>query len=91
MSLEKLREELKNSVDEKINNAINEAELNKINTDSVRKKLLAAVEDKKTNRSEVARVTGLGYITIINVLNEGYEFEVKASTLQKIEDYLNAL
>lgn len=91
MILEDLRNELKKSIDEKIDAATIEQDNKKINISYVREKLKAAIEDKKTNRSDVSRSTGLGYITIINVLNEDYEFEVKLSTLKKIEDYLNAL
>ncbi len=91
MILENLRQELKKSIDEKIDSAVREQENGKLNVALVRTKLKEAIADKRTKRSEVARATGLGYITIINVLNENYEFEVKLSTLQKIEDFLNAL
>lgn len=89
MGFEELRAELKKSIDEKIDTAISEHEQNKTDIDIIRSNLLEAIADKKTNRSEVSRVTGLGYITIINVLNPDYKFEVKQSTLQKIQKYLD--
>lgn len=54
-----------------------------------RARLQKLIDSKETNRSMVSRQTGLGYITIINVLDIDYPFEVKASTLRKINQCLD--
>lgn len=58
---------------------------------NIRAKVKQLLETKKIKRTDIARHTGLGYITIINILKDDYTFEVKASTLRKIDKYLNAI
>lgn len=57
----------------------------------IRARLQKLIDEKKTNKSRASIGTGLGYFTIRNVLDENYQFEVKASTLRKIKTYIEEI
>ena len=59
--------------------------------EKIRARLQKLIDEKKTNKSKASHGTGLGYFTIRNVLDINYKFEAKASTLKKIETYLDEI
>lgn len=59
--------------------------------EKIRARLQKLIDEKKTNKSRASIGTGLGYFTIVNVLDENYQFEVKASTLRKIKTFLDEI
>ena len=57
----------------------------------IQKKLIEITTNKIKTQIEISYESGVGYQTVRNIIKNNMEFEVKANTLKKIENYLNKL